>query len=192
MTGNGDKINKMKRHYRNRRDIVVVCVALVFAVIFAATVMFAVYDRKPRTLSKGGGHVSQLRAQDGDTLVAASGRHIRLLCIDAPETEQRHGNNAKHFLSELVRNGAAVQSQSKDQYGRALAIVAVTVNGGRLIANKEMLRRGHAWGYRRFSDDCGLDKEELLALEEEARAASRGLWRNNNPIPPWRWRQGKR
>ena len=30
---------------------------------------------------------------------------------------------------------------------------------------------------------------QLLALEAEAKAARRGLWRDLKPVPPWLWRE---
>ena len=29
----------------------------------------------------------------------------------------------------------------------------------------------------------------LYAVQAEARAARRGLWRDTNPVPPWEWRR---
>jgi endonuclease YncB( thermonuclease family) len=58
-----------------------------------------------------------------------------------------------------------------------------------LDVNAEMVRLGHAWVFRRYTDDPA-----LIALEEAARDARRGLWRlpAAERIPPWRWRQGNR
>jgi hypothetical protein len=53
----------------------------------------------------------------------------------------------------------------------------------------ELLREGHVWVFRRYSDD-----RVLLGLEAEARAARRGLWSlpSAERIPPWEWRDGER
>jgi endonuclease YncB( thermonuclease family) len=37
--------------------------------------------------------------------------------------------------------------------------------------------------FRRYTHDPA-----LIALESEARAARRGLWAGNEPVPPWTWR----
>jgi endonuclease YncB( thermonuclease family) len=52
-----------------------------------------------------------------------------------------------------------------------------------------MVRRGAAWVFRRYSDD-----PELLRLEDEARAARRGLWAlpEAERVPPWDWRAAER
>ena len=53
--------------------------------------------------------------------------------------------------------------------------------------NTELVRQGMAWVYRKYTDD-----ERLYVLESEAKQAKRGLWLDENPIPPWEWRRGKR
>lgn len=186
----------MKRRIRARRDMITVCIALALAVFFAIFLMIAAYDNKKTGIyDKNPGIpavnrvMQKFHAKDGDSLISPEGKHIRLLCIDAPELKQRHGVRAGKFLAELVKDGAHIRSRGKDQYGRTLAVVIVAVGDKELIANHEMLRYGHAWVYRRFSDDCGLPEKPMIAMEEEARAASRGLWQNKNPVPPWKWRQ---
>lgn len=49
------------------------------------------------------------------------------------------------------------------------------------------MRAGLAWWYCRHSSD-----EELKRLEEEARDAKRGLWKDPVPIPPWVYRKLQR
>jgi hypothetical protein len=53
----------------------------------------------------------------------------------------------------------------------------------------ELLREGHVWVFRRYSDE-----PVLLGLEAEARAARRGLWSlpEAERIPPWDWRERQR
>ena len=46
---------------------------------------------------------------------------------------------------------------------------------------------GHAWVYRDYSDD-----QNLIDLENSARAGNKGLWSKKNPIPPWQWRRERR
>lgn len=55
--------------------------------------------------------------------------------------------------------------------------------------NTEMVRRGAAWVFRRYSDDPA-----LLRLEAEARADRRGLWAlpEAGRVPPWEWRAAER
>jgi hypothetical protein len=53
--------------------------------------------------------------------------------------------------------------------------------------NREQVRRGLAWVFRRDSHDEG-----DVAAEAEARAARRGLWADDNPEPPWAYRATRR
>jgi endonuclease YncB( thermonuclease family) len=44
-----------------------------------------------------------------------------------------------------------------------------------------------AWHFKRYSDN------PLLAIaEKEARAARKGLWKEDNPTPPWEYRSKSR
>jgi endonuclease YncB( thermonuclease family) len=67
----------------------------------------------------------------------------------------------------------------KDRYKRTLAVVMVDS----LNANREMVLRGFAWRYEKYSKDAA-----LLAAQNEARGARRGLWIDPAPVPPWEWR----
>ncbi len=118
---------------------------------------------------------------DGDTVVirrAGGLLKIRLAEIDAPEKGQPFGEESKQSLSEMVlRKQVTVVSRAVDKYGRMVA--NLSLNG--LDVNTEQVRRGMAWEYH--------SGKELAALQEEARNASRGLWAQSNPIPPWDWRK---
>lgn len=119
---------------------------------------------------------------DGDTLVVA-GTTIRLLHIDAPESAQSCagqpcGTDATRHLATLISGqpvrctGAAV-----DAYGRLLAVCDVAGQD----LNRKMVLDGHAMVFRRFGDTYS-------AEEADARSARRGLWRNDDPTPPWEFR----
>ena len=74
---------------------------------------------------------------------------------------------------------------TRDDWSRTVARVFV----GEREVNAELVRAGAAWVYRRHSKD-----EKLLALEDEARRAKRGLWAlpQAEQVPPWQWRQEAR
>lgn len=54
-------------------------------------------------------------------------------------------------------------------------------------ANAEQVRRGMAWWYVRYGKDVALKR-----VEAQARAARRGLWAADDPVPPWAFRRGGR
>lgn len=122
---------------------------------------------------------------DGDTLTCLSDDrqqiHVRLVEIDAPESKQAFGAKSKQALSDLCfQVHASIRSAGTDQYGRTLG--RVTCNG--VDANAEMVRSGMAWVYDRYVTD-----RSLYALQDEAKAARRGLWSEPAPIPPWDFRR---
>jgi endonuclease YncB( thermonuclease family) len=73
-----------------------------------------------------------------------------------------------------------VVARGTDTFGRTLGGVRVDA----LDVNAELVRLGYAWVFRRYEQDA-----TLLALEAEARATRRGLWRDADPVPPWVWRE---
>lgn len=134
---------------------------------------------------------------DGDSLALRtvhSGKRVsvRLYGIDCPELggrtrlAQPYGRKAAAFTRGLALGmRVSVTERGKDSYGRTLAGV-VTLPDGRVL-QEELLRAGLAWVYTRYCTDCTRWKE----LERDARAQKRGLWRDDRPVPPWRWRQGR-
>lgn len=138
--------------------------------------------------SASGGEVLEGRViavHDGDTisiLVDETPTRIRLTGVDTPESGQPWARRAKQALSARV-------------FGKEVRVIEVDVDGyGRTVGEVyaddvcvgcELVREGHAWVYRRYSDD-----EVLLGLEAEAREARRGLWGlpESDRIPPWEWR----
>lgn len=121
---------------------------------------------------------------DGDTVLIkrANGLlKIRLAEIDAPEKAQTFGETSRRSLSGMVlERQVRVAGQAVDQYGRMVA--HLDVDG--LDVNAEQIRRGMAWEYSHFHSN-----RRLVALQEEARQAPRGLWALAEPMPPWVWRK---
>jgi endonuclease YncB( thermonuclease family) len=125
--------------------------------------------------------------QDGYTLTVLVSRKqikVRLTEIDAPERKQPFGTRSKQSLAELCAGkDARVAEQGKDRYGRSLGRVYCAG----VDANAEQVRRGMAWVFDRYVTD-----RALYPVQEEARAARRGLWHDQHPVPPWEWRAAKR
>jgi len=125
---------------------------------------------------------------DGDTLTVLNDRvliKIRLVEIDAPEKAQAFGNRSKQSLSDLCFNKIVkLEDKRKDRYGRTLT--RVYCDG--VDANAEQVRRGMAWVYRKYAPK----NSPLYEVEAAARNERRGLWADNDPVPPWDWRNSKR
>lgn len=125
------------------------------------------------------------RISDGDTIDLRTGSgtvRIRLFGIDCPESDQPFGLRAKHFVEGKV-DGETVTARvyEKDRYGRYVS--EIYVDGVSL--NRELVRHGLAWWYKQFARQ-DLDLKRLASRAQEARI---GLWSEEQPIPPWRWRQ---
>ena len=107
-----------------------------------------------------------------------------VLCINAPESDQSHGSDARRHLAELVDGKTVrVEGDKIDGYGRML--VKLYHDESKTSANWRMVRNGYAWEYDRHVT-CGADYQRA---EREARAAGAGLWSEPDPTPPWEWRQ---
>jgi micrococcal nuclease len=121
-------------------------------------------------------------AIDSDTLRLADGRELRLVAIVGVKAGSGDADGARHALAEagralLERLAAgrrldlAFNARSSDRYGRVLAHAA-TADGTWLQG--EMLRAGLARVATSAETRAGA--AEMLALEDEARRARRGLW----------------
>ena len=134
---------------------------------------------------------------DGDTLTArcdaaadapAQTLRVRLAEVDAPERRQAFGPRSRGHLATLCFDQHAEvrpigAGSGLDRYGRTVA--HVTCNG--TDANAEQVRAGMAWVFDRYVTD-----RRLYALQDEARAAHRGLWSDAQPVAPWEWRRAAR
>ena len=124
---------------------------------------------------------------DGDTLTLLVNRtrfKVRLTEIDTPEKGQTWGSRATQALGKKVfQKDVVVESSGYDRYDRLLGRIWL---GDRDI-NREMVREGHAWAYRRYLTD-----QSLLEDEAAAKAEQIGLWSVPDPVAPWAWRRGSR
>ena len=131
-----------------------------------------------------------VRVDDGDTIWVsdASGKHkIRLENIDAPEIGQMYGEEATRFLDDLV-GGKEVEVLwvDKDRRGCILGIVYLNHEKGFVEVNLTMVKNGCAWNSSRR--DRPLPYAEA---ESEARKLRRGLWADDAPVNPGKWRKTK-
>jgi micrococcal nuclease len=129
--------------------------------------------------AQGGSSSTVREVLDGDTIVLEDGRHVRLVQLDAPETDERecYADQAKTMLSRLIPPGTEVDVETDpaldklDRYGRTLAYVE---KDGTNI-NLELVRQGAAAPWF-FHGDRGRYASDFLAAAEDARARRRGLW----------------
>ena len=131
---------------------------------------------------------------DGDSFVvrAEDGRRVtvRLSAIDAPEKVQAHGDSSRRALLALLdKQLLTIIPIKRDPYGRTVAKVLV----GELDVGLEQVRVGMAWHYRRYeSEQSPQDRRDYATAERRARAERLGLWADEQPTPPWRYREEQR
>jgi len=138
-------------------------------------------ENKTEGLLKG--YVVSIADGDTFTLLTNESRQlkIRLYGIDCPEKKQAFGKAAKQELSGLVYNKhVSIKQMDIDRYKRLVAIVYDEANN---CVNETMLTKGFAWHYRKYDNSVYWQQ-----LEDNARKQKRGLWADDNPIPPWQWR----
>ena len=131
---------------------------------------------------------------DGDTLTlldATKTQHkIRLAGIDSPEKSQPFGQHCKKSLSDLAYDRlATVESSKLDRYGRIIGKVLVESQD----VNLQQIRRGCGWHYKKYQNEQSPeDRLSYSSAEELARTNRKGLWADQEPIPPWDWRHTRR
>ena len=131
---------------------------------------------------------------DGDTIRVStpsgtSKTTVRLACIDAPETSQVLGIDARQALQKELAIGTEVGLRPKatDRYGRTVAEVLK----GTININQELVAAGAAFVYWQFIEGC--DRETYSRLENEARLKSLGIWHVPGGIQrPWDYRRGRK
>jgi endonuclease YncB( thermonuclease family) len=131
-------------------------------------------------------HGTVTHVSDGDTLwvrPAGGGAPIpiRLLDVDAPETCQPFGPQARDALrSRVLGERVRVRSRGDDQYGRKLA----HIEHRREDVGRWLVRQGYAWSMR-FHRRSG----PYAALEVQARREHQGLWSHPGAMEPRSFRQ---
>ena len=133
---------------------------------------------------------------DGGTVLLATREDnrlkVRLYGIDAPETAkpnspgQPFGEIARRTLMyKIMGRQVSAEIMDMDRYRRTLAVIRYA---GRDI-NREMVAEGMAWAY--FQNLQGAFASEYIGEEKVARARHRGLWRDDNQVPPWEFRHSQ-
>ena len=130
-----------------------------------------------------------IAVSDGDTLTARCGAahaplqlKVRIAAIDAPESRQAFGPQARKNLVQLcLRQRARIQVLEKDRYGRNVA----NVRCGDTDVASAQVRAGLAWIYTPYARQ----HPHLPPLQRQAKASSAGLWSQSRPLAPWSYRQ---
>ena len=128
-----------------------------------------------------------IEVYDGDTMTLLLNKEnkkfrVRFYGIDAPEAAQKYGIDSRDALREkILGKNVVVKVAAVDRYQR---VVGKVMLGGRHI-NLEMVREGNAWYY----SDYAARQYELMDAEQQAKRAKIGLWADDYPEAPWKWRR---
>ncbi|CSX10551.1 nuclease [Citrobacter freundii] len=127
-----------------------------------------------------------VRVLDGDTVDVLSGQRttrVRLYGIDAPEKAQAYGQRSRQALTNMVAGKTVTAvGDERDVYGRLLATIMLDT----LDINAMQVSDGMAWAYR-YKGRVTIP--DYLGLEQQAKAAERGLWAQPGAVAPWEWRK---
>ena len=118
------------------------------------------------------------------------GRHSYLYsgAIDAPETKgqdweaQPWSRKSTDYLRSILPPGKVCIAKvlDVDRYGREVALLSLDGVG---LVQDAMLTEGLAWVYEKYCTEqplCG----KLKRVETAARDSKRGLWRDEDRVPP--------
>ena len=133
--------------------------------------------------------VKVIGVKDGDTVEVLYYQLpivIRLEHIDAPEKKQAFGTVSKQKLSALAfgKIVTIISKGKKGNYDRSGRLIAEIYLNEKTCINKEMLKAGLAWHYKKYSKNT-----EYAQLEDIARKTKTGLWTDKNPVAPWSFRK---
>lgn len=132
---------------------------------------------------------------DGDTVVVKKNGNmlkVRLDAIDAPEDGQDWGDSSKYGLIKLIGGKQVhLEEHGVDGHGRVVGTLYIWNDDKNewMNINERMVILGHAWVMRRYYTHLPKSRQtKLNQLERWAKSKKMGLWRNQNPIPPWQYR----
>ena len=149
-----------------------------------------------------------VKVTDGDTLTLVDingfSHRVRLAGIDAPEKSQYYGQESTKNLEWLVYNkGVTIEYSRHDRYGRIIGKIMVNQKSDafcflidcirKVDVGLEQVKVGMAWHYKRYEKEQTVeDRNFFSSAERMARKSKIGLWKDKNPIPPWKWRRDNR
>ncbi len=149
---------------------------------FVSTLLFSLVsilatanDIKGKVVKVIDGNTLQVMDRDGKTF------NLLLAGIDCPELEQAYGKEARLCLLKLTLGKQVdVKILGNDRLGNAVA--ELLVNGKR-DPRIQLLNEGLAWTTEKAP------KSDLESLRATAQAKKKGLWKQENPTPPWVYRR---
>jgi len=149
---------------------------------FASTLIFSLVaglamanDIKGKVVEVIDGNTLQVLGTDGKTY------NLLLAGIDCPELKQAYGDEARLCLLKLTLGKQVdVKIIGNDRMGNAVAELLVN---GKKDPRIQLLNEGLAWTAEKTP------KSELESIRQVAQSEKKGLWKQENPTPPWVYRR---
>ena len=150
-------------------------IAMAIAGLLASILTFGNNNLSGKVVSVIDGNTVEVMTTENDTV------RIIFHGIDCPEIDQDYGEKARRHLEKMIlEKNVTIDIQGKDRWGNRLAIILIN---GEIDPRLEMLEQGLAWTAERNPIS------ELESLREKAEEKNKGLWREQNPTPPWVFRR---
>lgn len=132
-------------------------------------------DLSGKVISVIDGNTLRVLASDGQTY------NLMLADIDCPELQQAYGKEARICLEKLALGKQVdVKIVGKDRLGNSLAEVLVE---GKKDPRIQLLKDGLAWTAEK-------DPNAILeAYRASSQSRKKGIWKDENPTPPWVFRR---
>jgi micrococcal nuclease len=117
------------------------------------------------------------RVIDGDSIELEDGTTIRLVGVNAPETNSPYSTKATGFVKKLVENKKVkleYDAYTSDSFGRTLAYVIIDNKNLSIELVKQGLAKVSIYDDRRKL----IYQDQLLKAEQEAKSKKLGIWQN--------------
>lgn len=125
------------------------------------------------------GDIVKVLSHQGDTL------SVKLNNVECPEIGQRFSDEARAYTQKIaLKKTVSLTYTETDRDLNALA-TALLSNGKDIGA--ELLAQGLAWHYMKGLN-TGSNTQLYLELEQKAKDKKKGLWKEENPMAPWTFR----
>ena len=102
--------------------------------------------------------------------------------MEMASLDQPYGPTATAALEYMVGRSVYYVETDEDRYERMLATLYHSKEGYNI--NASLVCAGFAWWYERYAPD----NELLESCHKEAQDAPKGLWADDSPVAPWKWR----
>lgn len=179
----------MKLTKRNKKKLIAAIIVLFVLTLGVLSEQFGfalpgLSQENVITQATSAGFYNVVDIEDGDTITVrmnGTQERVRFIGVDTPETRdprkpvQCFGKAASNFTKQLigennVRLEADPDNTNRDRYNRLLRYVYLP--DGTML-NATIIEQGYGFAYTSFPFT---KKAQFKQLEQEARAANRGLW----------------